>query len=119
MPAMILALVLGQTDSAHAPLMNAPGVYGVGARSCRQWTIYKTDKDARIAEEQWLGGYVSGVNFVEALDGVSEFIRDTDRFDDLIGVVDDFCSTHPLEGVDAAGRELVRQLMKRRIGPEK
>lgn len=110
------ALAAAQAGSAKEPLISAPGVFGIGAKSCREWNIYKDDKDTRVAEEQWVASYVSGVDLVESLDGVADLIRNSDKFTDLIGVVDDFCQSHPLEGVDAASRDLLRQLMKRRTG---
>jgi len=90
-----------------APLLlggTAPGNYtliGVGTVSCGKWTASRSGEDysAKIAEEQWALGFLSGVGF-----------EGSGKYDPLNGVdaegvlawLDNYCRANPLKSVATA-----------------
>lgn len=87
---------------------------GVGNNSCIKWTQAKAEKAGdRIVYEQWLLGFITGLDFATQLAGGSARVTLSDNLDDLIRVVDDYCAGHPLDTVATATQHLWLALFNR------
>jgi hypothetical protein len=93
---------------AAAPSVAAKYEYasvGFGNSSCGSWTATRRDGGAQT-HQQWVVGFLSGVDFVKADEGV----------DPLKGVdaqavwawVDNYCRVHPLDYIGVAAASFVR-----------
>lgn len=107
-----LALVLAMQPAPSA----AEGMItiGIGGDSCRKWTQAKAAKAGdRIVYEQWLLGFVTGLDFANQGLGSPVRVSVSDDPNDLIGFIDDYCAKNPLEKVATAAQYLWLELFKR------
>jgi hypothetical protein len=88
-------------------------IWGVGTYSCGAWTASSADSSTRVQQQQWLVGFVSGYNW-----GSHEGENVTADIAGIVGWVDAYCSTHPLDAIVQAAARLVDELRTRRgLGP--
>jgi hypothetical protein len=80
---------------------------GFGNSSCGKWLAAKNDSAARYGAEQWLLGFVSGMNWAVAV-GKRPQARLVDN-DAAMAFVDHYCAANPLHTVAFAAAALVQE----------
>jgi len=84
MIALVAALMMAQLN----PLPTDMLTIGNGANSCRSWTLNKRRKSSeRVADRQWLAGFLTGMEFSNTGLGAKTLLRDNDDIETLIGFV--------------------------------
>jgi hypothetical protein len=85
-------------------------VFGEGLDSCGQWTQARQTPSAKAGfMAQWIAGFLSGRNLESPS---ADFLMGTD-FDGLMGWIDNYCKTHPLDSITAAAFQLTDELRTR------
>jgi hypothetical protein len=80
--------------------------------SCGAWLDdRRTDRDAALAAQDWVLGYLTAYNEYVAPDGAIS--RGTDQ-DGMMAWLDGYCQSHPLDLVGQAATALVRELRARK-----
>jgi hypothetical protein len=90
------------------PVASEVTIYTLGSVSCGAWTAdRKAGGPQGVADEYWVGGFLSGVNwstgqrFGSSVDGAG-----------LYGFVDNYCASHPSRDLSNAAGALVNLLAK-------
>jgi hypothetical protein len=120
--AFVLSVVASSAVWAAPGDMSYP-ILGVGTSSCGVWTRARagTDFDLdKAAISSWLLGYVTAVNFWTTASsrksgGVSEGYDN----EALLAWVDNYCKANPLQTIEKASGNLLRELLDRRESKEK
>jgi hypothetical protein len=88
-------------------------VYGRGTDSCGTWVSAHGPSEGLdgLSENNWLGGYISGINSSGAFK--KDVGGDTD-LEGLKGWITNYCRAHPLENVFHAANELTIYILTRK-----
>jgi hypothetical protein len=102
---LIVANFQASTQGGEAKM-----VFGQGINSCGAWTQARQTRPANAGlSAQWVAGFLSGMN-VEAIS--PDALGGTD-FDGLMGWVDNYCKSNPLETIINAALMLMKELRSR------
>jgi hypothetical protein len=83
----------------------------IGYRSCGRWTDDRRQGALDMdADEFWVSGFLSGVNFSRATDGKSGSLGSGTDQPGLYAWIDNYCQQHPLDDIAVATIELVYEL---------
>ena len=87
-------------------------VFGQGGKSCGSWTMARqTSRGAERAwMRHWVAGFVSGMNLDLAH---PDALRGAVDFEGVVGWIDNFCQSNPLEIISTAGFRLMDELRSR------
>ena len=78
-------------------------IFGQGMSSCGTWTQARQQRSVSAGlSAQWVAGYLSGMNMDPASPNA---LAGTD-FDGLMGWIDNYCGSHPLEAIATAAFQL-------------
>ena len=115
----LAALAVIIATAAHAePLPPAQDqdwviAFGIGGRSCGNWTQWRQSKSVEAGlSAQWVVGFLSGKNQCISCNPQDDPLRGAD-FVGLMAWIDNYCSSHPLESIHAAGNMLMEELRAR------
>ena len=101
----ITALVMGL---APGPVSSEVTIYTLGSISCGAWTVdRKAGNPQSIADEYWVGGFLSGVNW-----STGQRLGITVDGAGLYGYIDNYCASHPSRDLSNAAGSLVNLLAK-------
>lgn len=109
-----VSLFTGVLVAQQVPATGQYIAYPVGNDSCAGWREEREHPRTTLtgaAQQGWVLGFVSGVNFA----GVST-LRATDS-DGLLAFVDSYCAEHPRGDVRQATVALVQQLARKDASP--
>lgn len=115
-PGLLLAAAALQVADAPVADSFRYAVYGVGLRSCGEWTSDRRANGAdAIIKLTWLGGYLSGQNAVlsAALNRTVDILEGTD-LNGAAAWIDNYCAAEPLASLSTAAQALSAELMGRR-----
>jgi hypothetical protein len=111
---MIRAAVLLSLIVLSAPAMAQASLIGASQQSCGSWTHErKNDSSMSYVYASWIVGYVSGLNAT----GVTvlkspDLLKGIDG-NAVIGWMDNYCRSHPLENLGDATVTLLAELSKK------
>jgi hypothetical protein len=87
--------------------------FGPGDKSCGSWTERHADTAIAAVFDMWLLGFVSGINTSETLSlNRPDILKATDA-KGIIGWMDNYCASHPLDSVMSAAIKLIGELRKK------
>ncbi len=89
--------------SVDCPAVAGHTVYGVGSKSCEEWTAMRKLPGQTLLFESWLSGYVSGANGA-GFDMAPSEVRE------MVEFVDQRCRSHPLDMIYEAAATLIETL---------
>jgi hypothetical protein len=103
-PLILLAIVLTMFEAANA----GSTIVGAGSQTCTAWTNRNKNAVVRGSFENWLVGFISGLN----VSGEREMIGGGD-FDAIIAWMDKRCLATPSERIGIAALDLGMELAKK------
>jgi hypothetical protein len=104
---LILGLILVSTPALSQKY------FGPGDKSCGTWTAdRRTDATAALAYDTWVLGFVSGINTSETISLNHPDILKRADVKGIIGWMDNYCASHPLDSVISTVIKLVVELRK-------
>ena len=97
-------------EAAAPPVVGAPKKHiGEGNSSCGAWTLERQQNSVRSTlYATWVLGFVSGQN---ADDSLPDFLKGVDA-GAILGWIDNYCRSNPLEKVVGAADSLVVELLR-------
>ncbi len=112
MRCQIIVLVLVLASSARAQMRTEQHmVIGAGVDSCGTWNAERANQSRRNENAAWILGYVSAFNrYRLTRDGNVAKGIDSNG---LIGWIDAFCASHPLNMIETAGAGLIEELRQK------
>jgi hypothetical protein len=107
-PAPIIAMLL----LAHPAAAEDATIYGMGASSCRDAANIKLGWVDRAAFQQWLAGFITGVNNASsaATHNASKDITRSMDISVIEGMVTAYCTKHPNDKYYWAVETVIAQL---------
>jgi hypothetical protein len=101
-PKALFLVVIGLLMACQVASAQTTTSIGAGGESCGKWTSQRTDVSARSAREQWVFGYLSGVNRMSP----DRQARPTDA-EAISAYIDNYCSRNPLHNIGQASLALI------------
>ena len=99
-----LTLATACSLAGHA---HAETIRGMGARPCAEWVQARRDGGRDFWAEQWVLGYLSGVNATAPPHQASLFVAGDDK--PVFAAVDGYCQTHTQDMLWSAVKAVVAQ----------
>jgi hypothetical protein len=91
---------------------------GDGGKSCGTWTELRKSPMKAEYYEGWVGGFLSGVNWVTTVHNKINILGKPVDPDGLFAWVDNYCATNPLNTISQAANALGMELVRRASGPK-
>lgn len=106
--ALLLVLAVPQDD--------APMAFGYGEYPCTVWKEAKKEGGAsRTQALQWLGGFLSGLEYVSMAREQGHLLKPTDNINEIIQEIDGYCDSETSKTVaKIAGNAVYRLILRAR-----
>jgi hypothetical protein len=105
---ILLAIVLSAVEAANA----GSTIVGAGSQTCSAWTNRSKNAVVKGSFENWLVGFISGLN----VSGARDMIGGGD-FDAIIQWMDKRCLETPVERIGIAALDLGMELARKAARP--
>lgn len=103
-------LALAVALAGIPPNKIAIGTYGFDNRTCANWTLARKDPNRFQGDEGWIMGFIAGLNAWGPGNGnIAPGVNATA----LMGWVDLYCASNPLDSVTRVGFKLADELVSR------
>jgi hypothetical protein len=110
---LAVAIMIAARLQTSAQVNEARMIFGQGMSSCGTWTQARQQRSVTAGlSAQWVAGYLSGIN----MDPASPNALAATDFDGLMGWIDNYCISHPLEVIANAAYQLEMVLRSRAQG---
>ena len=121
--AVILAAFLVVAGAFNKAEAGDYKIHGAGLSSCGKWTKDRNEGGMRYeSNTNWFSGYITAFNTWgpygpfsdnQSVSGISDITEGIDA-NGLVAWIDKWCRANPLESMDAAARNLIYELAKRK-----
>ena len=106
--ALVVAITALAMGLVPGPVASEVTIYTLGSVTCGAWTADRKASNLQsIADEYWLGGFLSGVNW-----STGQRLGITVDGAGLYGYIDNYCASHPSRDLSNAAGALVNLLAK-------
>ena len=100
-------------QSVAPPSAGLHAVYGLGLRSCGEWSRdRRADGWESAVKVSWLGGYLSGLSSALQVTGHQPLLHGTDMGGAIMWL-DNHCAANPLDSISTAAEKLATELLVR------